>query len=297
LAFQLLATISGMGRPARAGSRTYLSLGDSIAFGSSDFTQDPSFGDRGYVKGFADFLAGSQGGVRPNVINLAIDGETTASFGTGAGRVPPGPGFPDAALASLNLNYDPAALVTQQQKLLETVAAQHALGNAIGNVTISLGGNDLFALALSSGFQSADPAGQQALLLQALGAIASRQAALLTALHGLAPEAAIFVLGQYNPFPADPSSPLGGIAGPAILGLNATLAAVAPAYGATYVDLYSAFLGHETELTLFKKPDYNIHPNADGYSVITARLTAAAVPEPSSIAWSPRPFRWAWPGW
>ena len=51
----------------------------------------------------ADGLAAQNGGVRPNVVNLAIDCETSTSFFSGAGRVPPVTGRTDAILASENL--------------------------------------------------------------------------------------------------------------------------------------------------------------------------------------------------
>src|SRR4051812_24396015 len=41
-------------RPAAAAMVTYLSLGDSVAFGETDFTGNPSFGDRGYDRPYAD---------------------------------------------------------------------------------------------------------------------------------------------------------------------------------------------------------------------------------------------------
>ena len=88
--------------PSIAGPvQTYLALGDSIAFGETDVIP-VSFGDQGYVKPFADFLATQNGGTRPDVINLAFPGETSSSFFT---AVPP-PGFaPHTALDGFNLNY------------------------------------------------------------------------------------------------------------------------------------------------------------------------------------------------
>ena len=65
--------------------QTYLALGDSIAFGKTDGIP-VSFGDQGYVKPFADFLATRNGGTRPDVINLAFPGETSSSFFT---AIPP----------------------------------------------------------------------------------------------------------------------------------------------------------------------------------------------------------------
>ena len=70
---------------AAAPVQTYLALGDSIAFGETDVIP-LSFGDQGYVKPFADFLATQNGGARPNVINLAFPGETSSSFFT---AIPP----------------------------------------------------------------------------------------------------------------------------------------------------------------------------------------------------------------
>ena len=62
------------------------------------------------------------------------------------------------------------------------------------------------------------------------------------------------------------------------------IAGEASAFGATYVDTYTPFLGHETAYT-YILTDYqgapNIHPNDLGYSVIGAQL-ANAVPEPGS---------------
>src|SRR4029077_16912590 len=93
----------GLAQGARAGQvHTYLSLGDSIAFGETVFMNnpalgpysDPSHGDRGFVAMYANYL-GTVYGARPDVVNLGVDGETSSSFTSGIGRVPPGPGFTD----------------------------------------------------------------------------------------------------------------------------------------------------------------------------------------------------------
>lgn len=106
-ALVLTATIS----PAQPVAAVYIALGDSITFGETDLEYVPSFGDRGYVGLYADRLASRNGGDRPKVINLAIDGETSASFTSGVGRTPPVEGRTDAILAAQNRNYDPNALV------------------------------------------------------------------------------------------------------------------------------------------------------------------------------------------
>ena len=154
----LFVICCGLVQNAQAGGmQTYLSIGDSIGFGETVFSSDsalgpyadPSDGDRGFVAMYANFLA-SRYGYRPNVINLAVDGETSTSFTTGVGRVPPGPGFTDASLAELNTHYTGTPPPTQASLLASTIASQAAAGHVIGNVSISLGSNDLFALALTS---------------------------------------------------------------------------------------------------------------------------------------------------
>src|SRR5689334_21952892 len=104
-----LGLASATPRPALGGSMTYIALGDSVAFGETDFTRNPSYGDRGYVSHVADGLAASNGGVRPNVVNLAIDGETTTSF-FGGGQ----------PLAPQNLNY-PATTTSQNTMLISKI--------------------------------------------------------------------------------------------------------------------------------------------------------------------------------
>jgi lysophospholipase L1-like esterase len=275
---------AGLSAPrALEAGQVYLSLGDSVAFGEQTFSDDPSFGDRGFVKLYADFLATQAGGVRPTVVNLAIAGETSTSFSSGAGRVGPGPGFSDDLLASLNLNYDAFnPFPTQQALLISTILAAHAAGNMIGPVTISLGADDLFSLVLSPAF-NAPGADQAGLLTQALTTFAQNEGMLVGLVKALAPEANIFLLSSYNPFPGDPSNPFNQVALPAINGLNGAIHGVADYLKVHYVDLYTPFFGHESAYTYIADPNYNgnVHPNSLGYSVIVAQIQA--VPEPSTI--------------
>jgi len=236
-----------MVRPASAGPMTYLSLGDSIAFGETDFQHNPSGGDRGYVKQYAQYLAGQSGGVAPKVVNLAVDGETTSSFMTATGRVDPQAGISDAVLVSYNTHYAANTAISQNTKLVQAIGNQWARGNTISNVTISLGANDLYTLAGTPGFLAASPADQQAQLTQ-----------------------------------APPSNPLNSIAAPAIQGLNATIQGLAKAFGADYVDTYTPFVGHEAAYTHMVDIPGDTHPNAKGYAAIAAGIEA--VPEPSSLA-------------
>ena len=121
---------------------TYIALGDSVAFGTG-FAQSPtidldpsnpasiSSGDRGYVTLYADFLATRDGGVRPNVINLAVNGDSTASFlGTGTGFSP----TPTQNTNYLGLSPTP----TQSDLFVSKVASAQAAGHTISTVSIQL---------------------------------------------------------------------------------------------------------------------------------------------------------------
>jgi hypothetical protein len=90
--------------------------------------------------------------------------------------------------------------------------------------------------------------------------------------------ARVLVLAYYNP-DTEPiaASTVAGIDGVVACstaepqpGLNDRIACVADERGAELVDLYAAFLGREDELTRFARGD--VHPNADGYAVIAARI-------------------------
>ena len=271
-----------MVRPASAGQMTYLSLGDSIAFGETDFQNNPSAGNRGYVKQYARYLGGQNGGVDPMVVNLAVDGDTSTSFMTAAGRVAPSSGISDQVLASYNTHYAGNVTLSQNTKMIQAIGNQLANGNTISNVTVSLGANDLYALAGTPGFLTASPADQQAMLAQALGKFANNYTNILGEVKALLPNAHVALVGVYNAFPATPSNPLNAVAAPAIQALNATIQALAKATGADYVDTYSAFVGHEADYTHIVHMPGNAHPNAKGYAAIAAQIEA--VPEPSSLA-------------
>ena len=285
--FATTAMIAALAAPrtAMAGKMVVLSLGDSIGFGETTFAQNPSNGDRGYVSLYADSLSGANGGVRPDVVNLAVDGETTTSFRTGTGRVAPAAGFTDTSLASLNTNYTSDPTLTQDTKLATTIAQEKAAGNTIAAVTISLGSNDLFALAQSPGFLAL-PAGQQgAKLAQTYAALGANYSSLLAEVHASLPNAHVTLIGSYNPFVAAPTSPFAPIAGPAVAGLNQVIQSVANNYGATYIDTASVFAGHESAFTHILDGNFNVHPNGLGYAAIGLQVAGInPVPEPTTLA-------------
>ncbi len=272
----------------------YVALGDSITFGETDLIYRQSFGDRGYVAGYANAIAARNGGVRPEVVNLAIDGETAASFMTGVGRTPPVAGRTDVPLALENLHYSASSLMSQSATFASLVSAEATAGNRVSTVTITLGFNELGALA-------ALPASAAlAAIPQTLQLYQTNYNAVLTQVRSLLPNANLSLLGYYNPFPADPSSPAAPIFNTAGLQLNGIIKGLAGRYGASFVDTATPFLGHEAQYTYLDEspagsfvigsfggvlPIGNVHPNDQGYSVIAAQVAAvSAVPEPESWA-------------
>jgi lysophospholipase L1-like esterase len=279
----LTALVSLAPRPADAGS-TYIAVGDSVAFGEYRFLEGPNDGVRGYVAPYADSLAASNGGVRPQVLNLAVSGETSTTFFNG-GPLGPGP-IPGMPAYGRNTNYL-QPYPTQNSLLLSTIAAQHAAGNTINNVTVQLGANDFYALAIDPSNFTKTPLQQKAIIGATLSQFQSNYTALLSELKSLAPEANLVLLGYYDPFrpfendPTSPLYPTSRLSGPSIQGLNQIIAGEATAFNARYIDLYTPFLGNElidTDIANTLIPG-NPHPTPAGYEVIYNQL----VPEPASL--------------
>ena len=166
--------------------------------------------------------------------------------------------------------------------MVQAIGNQWAAGNTIGDVTISLGANDLFKLAADPGLPvRLAGAASRSMLAQTLGDVAGNYATLLNEVKALLPNAKISLLGEYNPFPADPSNPLNAVAAPAIQALNATIQGLAKQYGADYVDTYSPFVGHEAA-TPTSRHARQRPPQRPGYAAIAGQIEA--VPEPSTLA-------------
>ena len=285
----LAAAACAVALPASAGS-TYLALGDSITFGETDLRYVQSDGDQGYVELYADYL-GSIRGERPNVVNLAIDGETTDSFVDNTGRVPPVVGRTDIPLQLQNTSYQPDDRPPQQELFRRTLADQRAMGNTIDTVSITLGFNDLAAVVPEpNSLELIDPT---------LAVYRENYDDILADIRSELPDADLFVLGYFNPFPADPESPAAPVFAEGGPQLNAIIEDLAARYDAFYVDTATPFLGREAELTFIDEfpagstvplphpfgpgiaPIGNVHPNAAGYRVIANQLIA--VPTPSAV--------------
>jgi lysophospholipase L1-like esterase len=278
-----LAAVTMWAAAAATAGPVYVALGDSSAFGETDRTRNPSDGDRGYVKPFADYLAGRDGGLRPEVVNLAINGETSGSYFAGSGRV-------SSDGQGLNTNYNGLPVPTTQQQQLQERFATPTEAGRVKTVTVQFGANDLNAVAEQPDFMTVSDAERMQRVGAALGQVQANLAGILTDVRTLFPTADLYVLGYHNPYNGDPDHPFFAVADPAVLGLNLTVKGVGEAFGAKYVDVYGAVHPNEEGLTLMRTwredPMNYVHLNDAGYAAAGERLidtATPAVPEPATL--------------
>jgi len=280
----LLPTLMAAAPQTAHAQKTYVSVGDSLAYGFMDYTATPAgtAGYAGYAQPYAAFL--SSPGKTVSLVNLGIVGETTDSLLKNS-----------AGNSMLNSNYS-AAAPTSQYALLSA-----DLNPNVSNVTVQIGGNDILGLAASSAFQDAfvdgDTATANALLNATLTYIGANYDALLTQITSLAPGADVQVLGYYNPYAFLPPTSVNNIylraaSVPLEQGLNTVIAQEAARHHVQFVDLADPFaaqgshygdyvLTGEAIPTAFG-PLPNDHPTALGYALIAQQLEAAPVPEAST---------------
>ena len=148
-------------------SQIYVALGDSNTFGNDESVPSstmPNYGDQGFVRPFADFLGSLNGGVRPQVVNLAISGELSSSFLLRCRPI---------RLAEPRVVLEPQ--LSERHDLAEQPDAlrarrrprrgQHGLGDP------QLRGQRSHHLVASTAWQTASPSEQQALFTQLLNQI------------------------------------------------------------------------------------------------------------------------------
>ena len=261
-----------------ASSSSYLSLGDSLAYGPGS-SQDNGTGgtSSGFVSQYASSLAAANGGVAPSVINLALPGEALATYGSTDSNYTANTNY----IVQGTSNGQPQA--SQQDMFYHYVMTAASSGSPVTNVTISLGMQDMMNVINAQGFTSLSSSQQNSAIQAGLSTVSSQYATLLSEIRGLLPNAKIDIIGAYNPYNATPNSPLAGAAQQAITGLNTVLQSVAGANNATYVNTYSAFLGNEGTFTNILN-NGSINPTPAGYSAIANLLSPTVAPEPSSIA-------------
>lgn len=253
---------TGRGGPAR----TYLALGDSLAFGYQQAkfnellpNESPAAFDTGYVDDLAYALRLRY--PRLQVLNDGCPGETTDSFIEGPCRYQ----------LSFPLHH-PYAGGPSSSQLSDALGFLSAHRNFVNPITIDIGAND--ALGVVNGVCNRQPACIAEHAPALFAHIAANLGLILADLRERSPHAKILVLGVYNPFGAT-------ITGADQLTgqLNEVMGRVAASVGAHFADPQPQFnppgpTEHETicMLTNMCTPLEDIHPTDLGYMVLAGLL-------------------------
>jgi hypothetical protein len=258
--------------------QTYLALGDAVAFGQSGPLQ-PSLGNQGYVSQFATFLGTQNNGVAPNVINLAIAGESSATYFSGDNPS----GSSRAAGATANLNYGGDTGLSQRSFLAGVSAAERAAGRTISNVTFALGLGDYLATTNTPGFAALPLAQQQAAVQQMLTALQSNYTTALTQIRGVLPNAQIYLPTYYNPYASNgPGDPTNQLVSTFVTGQEQLIQSLAPQFNAKIVNLSSA-LTSPSDFSSSGTGGFPL-PTTAGYAAIANQLVSVAeAPEPGTF--------------
>ncbi len=254
----------------------YIALGDSYAYGYTNRGGTPTgLGDIGYVKLFANALTNSVGGVRPEVQNLAIPGETTTTFLRTSRGTP---------ALDYNRNYEATNSLSQHSLLVQRTAFLPG-DESINWVTLHIGGDDLLHLLVDPTFLTASAAQRLTLINAALETLSENMrviVAQMARIRNLTPSVKLFVLGYPDPFAGlGAANPIAGLSTPLAQQVNAILAQAAGEVSARFVDLFTPFAGQEKTLTLITQQDPpgsgipDFHPSAAGYARIAELLVAA----------------------
>lgn len=270
VALTLLALAPAAGA-ARA-QRTYLALGDSLAFGYQQAkfdellpNENPAAFDTGYVDDFGRFLLKTHRDTA--VVDDGCPGETTDSFIEG----------PCKYQLSFPLHH-PYAGGPSASQLSDALAYLRANPATVSPITLDIGAND--ALGVIEGTCKLEASCVQAHAPALFAHVATNLGTILAALRGAAPEAKIVVLGLYNPFGAT-------IAGGDELtaALNEAMRGVAAADGARFADPLPIFnppgaLQQPTIclLTNMCTPLTDIHPTNLGYEVLAGLILRQYLP-------------------
>jgi lysophospholipase L1-like esterase len=249
--------------------RTYLALGDSLAFGyqQAKFNElFPNENPAAFATGYVDDLAAAFQRFDPRlqVVNDGCPGETTDSFISG----------PCQYQLSFPLHH-PYAAGPSSSQLTDALSYLHSHRNHVSPITIDIGANDALGVAEHTcAFAPVCIAEHAPALIEHISA---NLTLILSDLRAAAPHAKIVVLGLYDPFgeKVPGSDHLTAI-------INEAMAAVAGTEGARFADPLPVFdppgpseeetictltnMCPEGTINLTGKGD--IHPTNQGYRVL-----------------------------
>lgn len=239
-------------------SSTYVSLGDSLAFGyQPDLVAAGDYNAEDY-RGYAEDYAAVHPGLQ--LENFGCPGETTDSMING------GCPWPASALH-----------VSHPGSQLEAAASYLGTHPDVSLISVDIGSNDLLALIGSCNNDVACIAGG---LPATLTTLISNYTDILGTLHAAAPQARLVVFNLYNPLAlALPGSDQ------LIADVNGAIGQLAAAFGAPVADAFSAInhkAGSPSERAFVCSRTWectayaNVHPTALSYRQMAIALLHAA---------------------
>lgn len=271
-AIVLLLPAPGAG--AAKPQRSYLALGDSLAFGYSQAkfnslfpNENPAAYNTGYVDDFGRFLLVTRADTR--VVNDGCPGETTDSFING----------PCQYQLSFPLHH-PYVGGPSSSQLSDALTYLHANPGEVSPITLDIGANDALGVIEGTCKLEATCIAAQAPALFAH--VASNLGTILADLRAVAPHAKIIVLGLYNPFGST-------IAGGDELtaALNEVMRQVASTVDARFANPLPVFNPPGVReqpticlLTNMCTPLTDIHPTDLGYAVLAGLILRRYLPGP-----------------
>lgn len=246
----------------------YLSLGDSLAYGTQQYKAVPGVAESAFNTGYTNDFAAMLAHLRPTIqtVNLACDGATTTSFMSAPG---------------CSSSNHPAHVSYSTSQFAAALAFLAAHPGQVSPITVSLGVDDVFQMISGCGGATAAaiPCVNQKLpaTLQTVG---TNLGQILGALRQAAPNSEIIVLQYYDPLAADPT--LRSASNAAAQALNGVIATAAAATGARVADAFTPFNGVPDQtasicrLTLVCTAERDIHASDAGYAVIAQQFWNAS---------------------
>ncbi|HEX3691923.1 MAG TPA: SGNH/GDSL hydrolase family protein [Solirubrobacteraceae bacterium] len=272
----VLAGLTPASAAADVHQRTYLALGDSLAFGYQQAKfdellpgEDPAAFDTGYVDDFGRFLVKTHRDAA--VVNDGCPGETTDSFIEG----------PCKYQLAFALHH-PYAGGPSASQLSDALAYLSANRGTVSPITLDIGAND--ALGVIEGTCKLQSGCIQEHAPALFAHVATNLGTILTDLRGAAPTANIVVLGLYNPFGST-------IAGGDELtrALNEVIRGVAGVAGARFADPLPVFnppgAAEQPRICLLTNmctPLTDVHPTDLGYAVLAGLILRQYLPSSPS---------------
>ncbi|MEK7247943.1 MAG: GDSL-type esterase/lipase family protein [Chloroflexota bacterium] len=241
---------------AQASAPLYLALGDSLAFGVG--AGSPA--DQGYVGLTTAVLRASE-----RFSESGLDLENLSA--------------PAATTADL---LEPEGQLARGLTEILRRAADGDPGNDVKLISLSIGANDLLALAEPDApcVQNAGSETCRNLLTQTLADVQSNITEVLGQLREAAPDAEIYVMNLYNPYSGS-GEEFELIASVGVQQLNGVIgvAAAIEEFDARLAPVFELFQGRAEQWIA----QDGIHPNDDGYRVMAEALQAAIEGRPVSI--------------